>query len=241
MTKSLNFTAVAVLLVGSWMGSAQFSDALAASGLTLEEALATGFCDEGDVACLEELMIGDEDSSSDSGSSSDDKSSDDDSSKDHDSKSDDKSSDDGSSKDHDSKSDDKSSDDDSSSDDGSSDPMPPLPNVVINDGQGTEFNNVTNVPVVLTVSLDVPAPGPVLIDWATQDGTAVVGNDYLAAAGQISFSAGQQSADLTVFIIGDDTSEPAESFFVRLTTAEGVVLLDDQGEVVIFDDDDIDE
>ena len=162
--------------------------------------------------------------------SSDDKSSDDKSSDDK--SSDDKSSDDKSSDDK--SSDDQSSDDDSSSDDGAA------PNVSIGDGQGTEFNNVTNVPVVLTINLDAAAATPVSVSWATQDGTATAGEDYMATSGLIKFAAGEQSAEITVFIIGDDIGEFQESFFVRLSMPVGANLLDDVGEVIIADDDDED-
>ncbi len=195
----------------------------------------------------------DDASSKDDDSKSDDASSDDASSKDDDNKSDDASSDDASSKDDDSKSDDASSDDDSSRDDdsksddassdedSSSDDDKPLPTISIGDGQGEEFNNITLVPVALQLELSAPSAQAVTVQWMTEDGTAVAGSDYVAASGEVTFAPGDQIASITVFLVGEDISEPTESFFVRLSMPSGATLLDDLGEVVIIDDDDIDE
>ena len=110
--------------------------------------------------------------SDDKGSKDDDSKSDDDStSGDKDSKDDDSKSDDGSSDDSDSD-EDSMSDDDSSSDDG---PVA-LPEISIGNGEGAEFNNITQVPVILNITLSVASADFVTVNWATENGTAVAGS-----------------------------------------------------------------
>ena len=183
--------------------------------------------------------------SDDDSRSGDDGSKDDDSRSDEDSQSDDESSkDDDSHSDEDSQSDDESSKDDDShsDDDSSSDDVEPLqPNLSISDGQGEEFNEITQVPVSLRVFLDAPTSSTVTVDWATEDGSGLAGMDYLPASGRLDFAPNMTEAAITVFIIGDDVGEPEESFFVRLSLPSGAMLLDDLGEIVILDDDDIDD
>lgn len=222
------FLASLMIVVGS-NGAVASKDE--AGSLSPEEVQASGACEDGNLACLEALMAAaDHDSQADDGSSDDQSSPDDDSQ-----------SDDHSSTDHDSQSDDGASDDKSSDDDSSSDDDLPLATVSISDGQNNEFNNITRVPVVLAVSLSAPATRPATVSWATADGTAMAGSDYVMASGVLDFATGEQAAELTVFIVGDDIPEPTESFFVRLSMPAGVALLDPEGEVTIFDDDDTDE
>ena len=97
------------------------------------------------------------------------------------------------------------------------------------------------MPVALSITLDMASSSIVTVNWATEDGTANAGSDYIAAAGQLSFAPGVTSASITVFLIGEDQNEPQESFFVRLSSPSGAKLLNDLGEVVIIDDDDIDD
>lgn len=59
------------------------------------------------------------------------------------------------------------------------------------------------------------------VQYATADGTAVAGQDYLAAAGVVSFAAGQQTATIDVQLINDTLSEGAETFQVHLSAPPG--------------------
>jgi chitinase len=81
--------------------------------------------------------------------------------------------------------------------------------------------------VVLMVTLSQPATGPVKIGYATADGTATSGTDYVAATGTVSFAAGAVSKTITVAIVGDRVAEPAETFDVTLTgVTQGPALID---------------
>jgi hypothetical protein len=70
---------------------------------------------------------------------------------------------------------------------------------------------------VFAVSLSVPSGQTVTASWATSDGSAVAGADYLAIAnGTVSFPPGVTNASLSVLVKGDLLNESNETFFVTL-------------------------
>jgi large repetitive protein len=56
-------------------------------------------------------------------------------------------------------------------------------------------------------------------------------------SGSVVFSLGQQTRTLTVWVNGDTTPEPNETFFVHLTSAMGATIIRTQGIGTILDDD----
>jgi hypothetical protein len=62
-------------------------------------------------------------------------------------------------------------------------------------------------------------PTPFSIDWATADGTATAGSDYVAASGSVSFSGvpSDRTKTATVLINGDTIAEPNETFTVTIS------------------------
>ena len=100
--------------------------------------------------------------------------------------------------------------------------------ISINDVTVTEGDTGT-VNAVFTVDLsDIPATD-VTVDFATADGTATAGVDYVATSGSLLFPAGTTTQPITVIVNGDDVAEPAETFFVNLSNAVGGTIFDDQG------------
>ena len=61
----------------------------------------------------------------------------------------------------------------------------------------------------------------ILVDWATANGTATAGSDYVAAGGTVSFSGArsQRTKTVTVLIDGDTTAEPSETFTVGISNS----------------------
>jgi len=94
-----------------------------------------------------------------------------------------------------------------------------------------------------TLTLDNPNAAAVTVDYATGDGTATAPDDYDAAAGTVTFAAGQTEAGFAVIVHGDDviepdTIEPDETFTVTLTNATaGATIGTAQATGEIFDDD----
>lgn len=80
---------------------------------------------------------------------------------------------------------------------------------------------------VFTVSLPQPATQTVTVQYATIDGTAVSPADYTPVSGRLTFLPGEQTQTITVAVHGDAVDEPAETFIVRLSNAQGSVAIAD--------------
>jgi Ca2+-binding RTX toxin-like protein len=90
---------------------------------------------------------------------------------------------------------------------------------------------------VFTVSLSTPVNAPVMVDYATADGTATAGSDYTAVDGTLIFAPNETEQEVRVPITGDGAVEPNESFFVNLSNPVNDVIADGQGQATILDDD----
>src|SRR6185312_12199837 len=77
------------------------------------------------------------------------------------------------------------------------------------------------------------------LTYATADGTATAGSDYVAQpTGTVSFAAGDLTKTLSVTINGDTVVEPNETFFVNLTgVTNGGTIVKNQGVGTIANDD----
>ena len=93
---------------------------------------------------------------------------------------------------------------------------------------------VVNLPVTLTT----PNPSAVKVHFATADGTAKAGSDYIATSGDLTFAAGQTSKSVPVTIMGDAIKEAPESFSLQLSGASsGYTFKDATGTGTISNDD----
>ena len=79
------------------------------------------------------------------------------------------------------------------------------------------------------------------VNYATADGTATAGSDYVAQpTGTVSFAAGDLTKTISVTINGDTTVEPDETFFVNLLGAtNGGTIVKSQGVGTIANDDSV--
>ena len=77
------------------------------------------------------------------------------------------------------------------------------------------------------------------VNYATADGTATAGSDYVAQpTGTVSFAAGDLTKSISVTVNGDTTVEPDETFFVNLLGAtNGGTIVKSQGTGTIANDD----
>lgn len=79
---------------------------------------------------------------------------------------------------------------------------------------------------------------PFTVDFATADGTATAGQDYLPTSGTLSFAEGETSKTITVVIKGDVNPERSETFTVKLSNPTGdAAILDETGQGRIVNDD----
>ncbi len=94
-----------------------------------------------------------------------------------------------------------------------------------------------------TVTLNVVRTGSsraaVSVDYATVDGTAVAGDDYVSANATLDFDAGVNTLPVTIQITDDKLDEPNETFAVQLSNPTNGAVLGaiDESTVTIIDDD----
>jgi hypothetical protein len=73
----------------------------------------------------------------------------------------------------------------------------------------------------LTVSRTGGAASGVTVDFATADGTALAGADYVATSGTVTFAAGQTSRPITVPLLTDAGAEAIKTFSVIISNPTG--------------------
>jgi glucose/arabinose dehydrogenase len=118
------------------------------------------------------------------------------------------------------------------------------PNVVIktlisiNDVAVSEGNSTPKT-ATFTVSLSVPSSQSVTVQYATANGTATAGTDYVSKTGTLSFPLNTTSLTIAVTINGDTTVEPNETFFVNLSNPVNATISDGQGVGTITNDDSV--
>src|SRR6185503_17667195 len=88
-----------------------------------------------------------------------------------------------------------------------------------------------------TVSLSVASGFAVSVNFATSDGTATSGLDYVAASGTLNFPAGTTSMPMQISVIGDTLDEADETYILALSAPVNATLADSQGLGTIQDDD----
>ncbi len=74
------------------------------------------------------------------------------------------------------------------------------------------------------VTLSRAASGPVSVDYATKDGTAVAGEDYTAMSGTLTFAAGETAKTVSVPLLDDAHDEGKEMFKLKLSNPQGAYL-----------------
>ena len=76
----------------------------------------------------------------------------------------------------------------------------------------------------------------VTLRYATANGTAIAGSDYVATSGILTFSVGTTQKTVSVPVVGDTTLEPNETFVLDLSQPRGGALLRKQGKGTIVND-----
>jgi Calx-beta domain len=110
------------------------------------------------------------------------------------------------------------------------------PSLSIADASVTEGNAGTTT-ANFAVTLSAVASGTVTVSYATANGTATAGSDYVATSGTLTFAAGTITKTIPVTVNGDTTGEPNETFLVNLSAPSGATLADSQATGTIVNDD----
>ena len=112
------------------------------------------------------------------------------------------------------------------------------PSLAIGDVQISE-GNAGMSEAQFAVSISEASGLPAQVDFSTLDGTALAGEDYTAASGQLIFPAMSTAAQTAVVLIhGDLDLEPDETFSVQLTDPVDATLADGLAAGTILNDDD---
>jgi uncharacterized repeat protein (TIGR01451 family) len=100
----------------------------------------------------------------------------------------------------------------------------------------------TTTQAVFTVRLSKASQNTITVRYDTQDGSATGGSDYLPTNGVLTFPPGATTQPIRVVVIGDDLTEPNETFFVKLSNPTNAILSmeDHIGTGTILDDDLVD-
>ena len=77
---------------------------------------------------------------------------------------------------------------------------------------------------LVTVTLDIPATAEVTVNYATAKGTALLGTDFTATTGKLTFAPGETTKTIAVPVIADTNVEPDETFTLTLTKPTNAVL-----------------
>jgi hypothetical protein len=96
---------------------------------------------------------------------------------------------------------------------------------------------VTTTPLTFTVSLSAASTQPVTVQYATANGTAAAGSDYVAAAGTLTFAPGETRKTVVVTVVRDTAAEANETLSLTLSGPTNAALARAFATGTILDDD----
>jgi len=114
--------------------------------------------------------------------------------------------------------------------------------VTINDNETEPSLTINDVTVnealpnaTITATLSGPSAFPVTLNYASENNTAIAGNDYSESSGTIQFTVGETTQTFLVPILSDELSENNESFFINFSNISGAQLENNQNQIIITD------
>jgi len=110
------------------------------------------------------------------------------------------------------------------------------PALSIDDVSVNEGNSGTTT-ATFTVSLSAASGQTVSVNYATADGTATAGSDYVARSGTLTFAPGVTAQGVAITVNGDTAVEPNETFSVGLSGASNASIARATGTGTILNDD----
>lgn len=117
---------------------------------------------------------------------------------------------------------------------------PEVPNetisIFVEDYAALEGDDATTT-FVFTVKLDKASTSNVTFDYATQDGTAIAGDDYMTTEGSLTIQSGTTSAQVEVQVMADTLLEADETFDLKISNVVGAQVTGSIGEGTIRNDD----
>ena len=116
--------------------------------------------------------------------------------------------------------------------------VPPMPSLSVGNAPiADEGSAASPGSATFTVTLSAPFDRAVFASYATADGTAKAGSDYLAKSSALSFAPGETVKRVALAFIGDDVPEPNETFFLDLKMPINATIVGSRGSATIRNDD----
>ena len=117
---------------------------------------------------------------------------------------------------------------------GAAEPVPAGASVSVGDAQVRE---AAGAALAFRVTLDAAQPTAVSVRYATSNGTAAAGSDYVAASGAVRFAPGVTERTVAVRVLEDAHDEGAETMTLTLSAPFGAELADAQATGTIVNTD----
>jgi aryl-phospho-beta-D-glucosidase BglC (GH1 family)/cellulase/cellobiase CelA1 len=115
-------------------------------------------------------------------------------------------------------------------------PPAPLPTLVVADATVAEGDS-GNQDLAFTVTLSAPSSSAVTVAYATGNGTASAGSDFVQASGMITFAPGETTKVVHVQVKGDTAVEANETVTLTLSAPQGATVTDSSAVGTITNDD----
>lgn len=97
-----------------------------------------------------------------------------------------------------------------------------IPTITLADATFDEGNATRSQ--TITATLTSAATETITVNWATADGTAIAGSDYIGASGSLSFAPGEMTSTFQIGILGDADEEPDETLNIVLSQTAGAPI-----------------
>ncbi|HSE18853.1 MAG TPA: Calx-beta domain-containing protein [Pyrinomonadaceae bacterium] len=110
------------------------------------------------------------------------------------------------------------------------------PSISVRDAVVVEGNSGT-VQATFVVALSGPSSQTVSCSFATANGTATAGSDYVATSGTLNFAPGEVEKPVVVLVNGDTVDESQETFFLDISNVQNATVGSNRGTGFINDDD----
>lgn len=110
------------------------------------------------------------------------------------------------------------------------------PSISVRDAVVVEGNSGT-AQATFAIALSGPSSQSVSLSFATSNGTATAGVDYVATSGAVTFAPGEVEKPVVVIVNGDTVDETQETFFLDISNAQNATVSSSRGTGFILDDD----
>ena len=110
------------------------------------------------------------------------------------------------------------------------------PSISVREAVVVEGNSGTTQ-ATFVVALSGPASQSVSCSFATSNGTATAGSDYIATSGALSFAPGEVEKPVVVLVNGDTVDETQETYFLDISNVQNATVSSSRGNGSIVDDD----